>query len=362
MSVAFRPQSTPPVVSPSPEDAEQAKLAAELDRKLAKRAKRDAIAAIAIFVVAVVVTSFPFVMRAITNHQQQTAVEQAKSTVDDWPYPQAKEHLKAAREYNKKLYENGQSEIGEIVDPFQSDAAGDDADDADSADLTDGNDGIDGGDDTGTANSGTDETTGEDLPSARDKTYQSLLNTGHGIMGSIRIPKISVNLPIFHGTGTEALNKGAGHLYGTSLPVGGKNTHSVITGHRGMITAEMFTRLDELNKGDAFYLGVMGETFGYKVDSIKVILPTEGGKYLKINKGEDRVTLMTCTPYGVNTHRLLVSGIRTPLSELESQNDGAIYRDVTITVLVAAALGVVIAIIKRHAWMPMRHASDRRRW
>lgn len=346
MSVAFRPQSTPPVVSPSPEDAEQAKLAAELDRKLAKRAKRDAIAAIAIFVVAVAVTSFPFVMRAITNHQQQAAVEQAKSTVDDWPYPQAKEHLKAAREYNKKLYENGQSEIGEIVDPFQSDAAGDDAD---SADLTNGAD-------------GTDATTGEDLPSAKDKTYQSLLNTGHGIMGSIRIPKISVNLPIFHGTGTEALDKGAGHLYGTSLPVGGKNTHSVITGHRGMVTAEMFTRLDELNKGDAFYLDVMGETFGYKVDSIKVILPTEGGKYLKINKGEDRVTLMTCTPYGVNTHRLLVSGIRTPLSELESQNDGAIYRDVTITVLVAAALGVVIAIIKRHAWMPMRHASDRRRW
>ena len=351
MSVALRPQSASPVVSPSPEDADQAQLAAELDRKLAKRAKRDAIAAIAIFVVAVVVTSFPFVMRAITNHQQQAAVEQAKSTVDDWPYPQAKEHIKAAREYNKKLYENGQSEIGEIVDPFQNNATGDSAD---SADLTDGTD-------NGTDSNSTDETTGEDLPSKKDKTYQSLLNTGHGIMGSIRIPKISVNLPIFHGTGTETLNKGAGHLYGTSLPVGGKNTHSVITGHRGMVTAEMFTRLDELNKGDAFYLDVMGETFGYKVDSIKVILPTEGSKYLKINKGEDRVTLMTCTPYGVNTHRLLVSGIRTPLSELESQNDGAIYRDVTITAFVAAALGVVIAIIKRHTWMPMRHATDRRR-
>ena len=352
MSVALRSQSASPAVSPSSEDADKAQLAAELDRKLAKRAKRDAIAAIAIFVVAVAVTSFPFVMRAITNHQQQAAVEQAKSVVDDWPYPQAKEHIKAAREYNKKLYENGQSEIGEIVDPFQSNADSDGTDNTDSADLTDGTNGN---------SSSTDETTGEDLPSKKDKTYQSLLNTGHGIMGSIRIPKISVNLPIFHGTGTEALDKGAGHLYGTSLPVGGKNTHSVITGHRGMVTAEMFTRLDELNKGDAFYLDVMGETFGYKVDSIKVILPTEGSKYLKINKGEDRVTLMTCTPYGVNTHRLLVSGIRTPLSELESQNDGAIYRDLTITAIAVAAIGIVIAIVKRHAWMPMRHATDRRR-
>ena len=123
-------------------------------------------------------------------------------------------------------------------------------------------------------------------------------------MGSVDIPRIGVDLPIYHGTSESTLELGAGHLYGSSLPVGGKGTHAVITGHRGLIKALMFTRLDELKKGDSFYVKVMGETLGYKVDRVSVIEPSDVSK-LKIVEDEDRVTLMTCTPYGVNTHRLL---------------------------------------------------------
>lgn len=149
---------------------------------------------------------------------------------------------------------------------------------------------------------------------AKDQEYQSLLDAGQGVMGSIRIPKIDVNLPIYHGTSEDALAVGAGHLYGTSLPVGGKSTHSVITGHRGLPNSLLFTRLDEMKKGDSFYIEVMGKTLGYKVDRITVIKPDDSSK-LRITKGEDRATLMTCTPYGVNSHRLLVSGVRAEIPE-----------------------------------------------
>ena len=126
-----------------------------------------------------------------------------------------------------------------------------------------------------------------DSASAKDKEYQSLLDSGDGVMGAIRIPKISVNLPVYHGTSELTLASGAGHLYGSSLPVGGKNTHSVITGHRGLVEAAMFTRLDEMRVGDYFYLDVMGRTLGYKVDRITEINPDDTSK-LKIVPGEDR--------------------------------------------------------------------------
>ena len=150
---------------------------------------------------------------------------------------------------------------------------------------------------------------GEDSAASKDKEYQSQLDSGNGVMGTIKVPSVSIELPIYHGTSEEALASGAGHLYGTSLPVGGDSTHSVITGHRGLVEALMFTRLDEVKKGDFFYIEVMGETLGYEVDRITVIEPDDTSQ-LGITPGEDRVTLMTCTPYGVNTHRLLVSGTR----------------------------------------------------
>lgn len=128
-------------------------------------------------------------------------------------------------------------------------------------------------------------------------------------MGSISIQRIGVNLPIYHGADEQTLMRGAGHLYGTSLPIGGRSTHAVITAHRGLIRDELFTHLDEMQTGDEFVIHTLDGNLHYRVDSIAVINPDDVSKLL-IRPGEDRVTLMTCTPYGVNTQRLLVSGIR----------------------------------------------------
>lgn len=147
--------------------------------------------------------------------------------------------------------------------------------------------------------------------------YEHQLNvTGDGIMGYVEIPLIQVNLPIYHGTDSDALDAGIGHLLGTSLPVGGMNTHSVLTAHSGMANQKMFSDLDKLEQGDVFYLQVLGETLAYQVEQINTVLPHDT-TYLGITEGEDFCTLVTCTPFGVNTHRLLVRGTRIPYEEAE---------------------------------------------
>ena len=178
-------------------------------------------------------------------------------------------------------------------------------------------------------------------------------------MGTIRIPKISVKLPIYHGTSQSALASGAGHLYGSSLPVGGKDTHAVITGHRGLVDAMMFTRLDEMRVGDYFYIEVMGRTLGYRVDRISVIEPNDTSK-LKIVPGEDRVTLMTCTPYGVNTHRLLVSAVRSPIPDVVPAEHDAAKDARTIATTAAVAtllLGLLLVWLRSRPWHIRRHAA-----
>lgn len=147
--------------------------------------------------------------------------------------------------------------------------------------------------------------------------YQNQLNlAGDGIMGYIEIPQLQVNLPIYHGTDSKTLDIGIGHLLGSSLPVGGRNTHSVLTGHSGMANQKMFSDLDKLELGDVFYLQVLGETLAYQVDAINVVLPYDT-TFLGITEGEDLCTLITCTPFGINTHRLLVRGARIPYEEAE---------------------------------------------
>ena len=147
--------------------------------------------------------------------------------------------------------------------------------------------------------------------------YEHQLNLGgDGIMGYVEIPLIQVNLPIYHGTDSDVLDAGIGHLLGTSLPVGGMNTHSVLTAHSGMANQKMFSDLDKLDLGDVFYLQVLGETLAYQVDQINTVLPHDT-TYLGIEEGMDICTLVTCTPFGVNTHRLLVRGFRIPYEEAE---------------------------------------------
>lgn len=140
--------------------------------------------------------------------------------------------------------------------------------------------------------------------------YLDVLNID-GVMGRITIPKIGVDLPIYHGTDAETLEKGVGHIESTSLPIGGEYRHAVLTGHRGLPSAELFTRLDELEPGDQFYLHVLDATLAYQVDQILTVEPQEL-ETLVAEPGQDYVTLVTCTPYGINTHRMLVRGTRIP--------------------------------------------------
>ncbi len=150
--------------------------------------------------------------------------------------------------------------------------------------------------------------------------YIDVLNiSGNGIMAYIEIPKISVYLPIYHGTSSEVLEKGVGHVEITSLPIGGESTHSVLTGHTGLPSAELFTKIDQLEVGDIFYIHVLDDILTYKVYETKVILPEEIGE-LEILNGKDLVTLVTCTPYGVNSHRLLVKAERTEYEEYIKDN------------------------------------------
>ena len=149
------------------------------------------------------------------------------------------------------------------------------------------------------------------------ENYGSLLNlAGDGIMGYVEVPTIGVTLPIFHGTNNSTLERGVGHLLGSSLPVGGESTHSVLTAHSGMASAKMFSDLDRVKIGDIFFLDVLGEKLAYQVDQIKTVLPYDT-TFLQTEIGNDLCTLVTCTPFGVNTHRLLVRGTRIEYEEAE---------------------------------------------
>lgn len=178
------------------------------------------------------------------------------------------------------------------------------------------------------------------------KEYEELLNlSGTGIMGTIEIPKISVNLPIYHGTTEEVLSIGIGHLEGSSLPVGGNNTHSILTGHRGLPNSKLFTRLDELEKGDLFYIRVGSKTLAYQVNEIKIIKP-EDTEELSIKAEKDMVSLITCTPYGINSHRLVVTGERTKYKDAEYQAIEprvASIREIGFILIPCIMVGVVTA-------------------
>lgn len=286
---------------------------------------------VTLLLAALVVIGFPLTLQFLSSQKLSGEAQNTAQRVAAWPYPKADESLAAARAYNAKLAKSGQPILGEAVDPFSAIQGDKSAQEKNSA-------------------------------SSKDEEYQSLLNAGSGVMGSIKIPKISVDLPIYHGTSELTLSSGTGHLYGSSLPVGGGSSHAVITGHRGLLDALMFTRLDEMGKGDFIYFDIMGKTLAYKVDRISVVEPDDTSQ-LKIVPGEDRVTLVTCTPYGVNTQRLLVSGVRTdiPLNapEPDSIHDANI---ISITIFAIALVGGWILMWlfsrkRKRQWRIMHHAA-----
>lgn len=186
-------------------------------------------------------------------------------------------------------------------------------------------------------------------PSAQkvtDDEYEQCLNvSGDGVMGTISLPSINVTMPIYHGTGEEGLEHGVGHLQGTALPVGGASTHCVLAGHTGLPTARIFDALDRVSQGDVFVLSVLGEKLAYRVCDIQVVLPEETDG-LVAQEGRDLVTLVTCTPYGKNTHRLLVTGERCEVpADQEAAGTAAAQQPLKLTLEQVSLLAALAAVV-----------------
>ncbi len=197
--------------------------------------------------------------------------------------------------------------------------------------------------------------------------YQHQLNiTGNGIMGYVNIPSIRVHLPIYHGTDDATLEKGVGHLLGSSLPVGGESTHTVLSAHSGMASQRMFSDLGLVQAGDVFYLDVLGERMAYQVDQIKTVLPYDT-TYLGITTGEDHCTLVTCTPFGVNTHRLLVRGTRIPYEVAEEIAEETAPEELPVStweqeyakgIYIAIGIIALVGIIALAVWLYQRYHHE----
>lgn len=210
--------------------------------------------------------SYPFISNYMFEKSAGSTIKSYEKQAKTYDQKQKEQAFREAEEYNKDLIKS----VVQLTDPFK-----------------------------------VKKSNGETL------IYNNILNIDHsGVMGYLEIPCISVNLPIYHGTDAEILERGVGHLAASSIPVGGKSTHSVLTGHTGLSSAKLFTDLTEMKKEDLFFIHVLDRTLAYKVDQISVVRPEDTRK-LQIVKGKDYVTLVTCTPYGVNDHRLLVRGVRT---------------------------------------------------
>jgi len=183
---------------------------------------------------------------------------------------------------------------------------------------------------------------------ARVSGYSETLDiSGTGIMGYVDIDRIGVELPIYHTVDDSVLSIGAGHLEGTSLPVGGESTHCVLSGHRGLPSAKLFTDLDELEQGDEFTITVINKKLTYRIDQIKTVLPTETDD-LQIVKGKDYCTLMTCTPYGINSHRLILRGVRIETAEEKPgvfvKNEAFVIDPLVVTPIVAMPMLVIVLV------------------
>ena len=194
---------------------------------------------------------------------------------------------------------------------------------------------------------------GENGDDIKNTEYWQILNVGNdGVMGYVSIPKINIKLSIYHGTADDVLQTGIGHLNGTKLPIGGESTHSVLAAHRGLPSARLFTDIDQLERGDMFYIHVLDETLAYQVDQILDMVDKDDDetlqKALQIEEGQDHVTLFTCTPYGVNSHRLLVRGTRVPYNgeeEIESTAAESMLKSIQNYYMIYLILGLSVTLL-----------------
>lgn len=259
---------------------------------------------------------YPWISNWLYSHSVDSEVEVYREQTEDRDHVELQEMLADAKKYNEQLKESRVA----LTDPFVFDEDPD-----------------------------------------TDLEYESVLSLDEsGLMCFVGIPKINVNLPVYHGTSKEVLQKGVGHLEGSSLPVGGEGAHAVLSAHTGINSSKMFSDLPEMEEGDLFFIHVLDETLAYRVCSIQVILP-EDTSSLVPEEGRDLVTLITCTPYGVNSHRLVVTGERTEYTdglkeEAERETSGSgsqwmrVYRKaLLIGLCVVAAVAVMIKLYKKTA-------------
>lgn len=226
-----------------------------------------------LYIVGVLLCAFPLLSSIYTGVEQNNMLSTYKSEVTATDTQTIKKQVELAHEYNEALFQISNSSVGDMSTDILS-----------------------------------------------DESYNSILDiTGKGIIGTIEIPKIDVNLPIYHGTDDDVLSNGIGHLQNSSFPVGGENTRTVLTGHRGLPNAKLFTRLDELKKDDLFYIRVGNKTLAYQIYKIEIVKKEEAPDVLGIEEGKDLATLLTCTPYGINTQRLILTGKRVPYSEKKKE-------------------------------------------
>ena len=258
-----------------------------------------------IFITGLGILLYPIISNLLMNIFQTTAIQQYNYTVEQMQQDKIEEILSEARVYNEQF----KNTI--VVDPFSQEAE-----------------------------------------SSVNSEYNEILNID-GTMGYIEIPKINVNLPIFHGTSEEVLKKGVGHIDTTPLPIGGEGNHSVLSAHRGLPSAKLFTDLDKLEIDDVFMIKMLTETLVYRIDQIKVVEPTDT-QYLQAEEGEDYITLITCTPYAINTHRMLVRGTRIDTDEyfatinnsnLDNEKNSVNYLFIFIIVVIIVL--IVIFIFKK---------------
>lgn len=199
-----------------------------------------------------------------------------------------------------------------------------------------------------------------EIPEEGNAEYRACLNlTGDGMMGFVEIPKIGVKLPIYHTTSDEVLQRAAGHLAGSSLPVGGEGTHTVISAHRGLPSASLFTDLDQLEDGDYFMFDILDDTLCYQVDQILQVEPNET-EALQAEEGMDLATLLTCTPYGVNSHRLLVRGHRVPYEEIE-ETETPLSNVLGPSLHTSYGLWVIVGLAVTGVFIFLLYLLDRRR-
>ncbi|MFD5868269.1 class C sortase [Corynebacterium sp. NPDC060344] len=243
---------------------------------------------------------YPVVATQWNNMKQMRAAEEYSKLEQDTPPDLLLEEFESALRYNATRA------TGAILDPWNHDIGGDDPD---------------------------------------YRAYLDELDM-YDTMGRIIVPSAGADLPMYHGTSHDVLQKGVGHLYGTDLPVGGPDTHSVLTGHTGLSNATLFDNLDDVKKGDAIYLAVSGQKLKYEVHGIEIVLPHETDG-LAVRPGEDLVTLITCTPYGINSHRLLVTGHRVPMDPEDEQvfDDSGLNWQWWMYAILAGAVAAIVFLI-----------------